>query len=263
MGHPRLSFSPKLITFTLVFLVYPTALLANAIKPWFPNLANWSIEWAEANADHERDATLFERLLIVIDPPTGTILDGRITLNYDPLKLSIEEFGWFGPWGVNPSLPAPAVSNSGRIAHDTQVILQSPNPALSQSVNTGTTGTVVVDFSWGSGGLAQTEERANIFGLWFIVLNPGASAHAEFSSFGTGDIREPSGAGNFMTCIPQGQLRPGLCGESPQGDIRLVSTPEPSTVSYFAFALAFLGLRIAQLRTAKGPVFGGGVKYFV
>src|SRR5262245_21586770 len=55
----------------------------------------------------EKIARGLARILEGIDPPAGTIYNGKVVIHYNPSLLSVDSTGWFGAFAADPTVPAP------------------------------------------------------------------------------------------------------------------------------------------------------------
>ena len=183
------------------------------------------------------------RLLYEYDPIPGKFIDGRITINYDSSLLLLEEFGWFGDWGVDPTLPSPPV---GTISEDISWFLQTtPNPQL--TVNTeilppesgSNITTLQVEYDWGTDGyIPSSDNDFNFFGAVFQPIQDTTFGEAsssvtlpnndffqeiDITSLNSDDIDALTQTlPNFNRCILSDSEEITLCGVSGS------SVPEPS-----------------------------------
>lgn len=182
------------------------------------------------------------------DPPAGTILSGRVTLRFDPSYYQITGYGWFGDFGVDPSIPAPAVISDFLTVDPAWAAtwnLQAPNPAMTQSVAIdNSAGIMVVDFDWGpSGYTPPTNDHFNFFGYTYSLPSGMTNAQLQLATtgpFGPGKMAisgspqdvaaNGTDAQTYMLCTS------GFCGAS--------AIPEPSRL-----AMTIIGL------IAAGAVF--------
>lgn len=186
--------------------------------------------------------------LIDVDPTPAKFFDGRITVNYDSSLLSLQEFGWFGDWGIDPSLPSPPTNTTEDVEWFLQV---TPNPQL--LVNStiipplagSTISTLQVEYDWGSEGhIASTNDDFNFFGIRFSVLEE--ITFGEFKSLVMLPENYPTSELNFNNCIPQGSEIIERCG---------VPVNEPSSSLFSFLALGTLGVVSSLKRKLNSSQF--------
>jgi hypothetical protein len=203
------------------------------VTPWSPNGSGW---W---------------------DPPSqGAILSGQLTLKYDPSDFQILDYGWFGAFGADPSVPAPSVINGPPPAgwYSTWD-LQAPNSGMTANVSINNTlGLMVVDFNWGPGGYTPpTPSDFNFFGYIYSVPvgtttqqlqidSQGAPGPGKIVLVGNGDaaeiMAEGTNAPTYLVCSG------GYCGDV---------VPEPATWRLFLVGFGVLGLIARALRRKGAP----------
>ncbi|WP_427160494.1 PEP-CTERM sorting domain-containing protein [Aliinostoc sp. HNIBRCY26] len=181
--------------------------------------------------------------LVVIDPESATIFDGRVTFKYNPSYLEIGSFGWLGEFGADPTIPAPPVNQDFDY---NDVVFQSPNQNLQKAevVDNFEKGVFQVDFSWGSNGFKPASEHFNYFAFEiispltydFVTVPHGTGKLTQL----LGDVDEGVNASTFVTCIPAGEDEIQLCGndELPP-DIDIIPVPEPNNMLGIGIALGF------------------------
>ena len=67
-----------------------------------------------------------------VDPPSGSFVKGRLTLEFDRNRLFINEFGWFGELSNEPQIPPPDIVEGPFISSEVDLKSQflPPNPDL-------------------------------------------------------------------------------------------------------------------------------------
>ena len=231
--------------------------------------ATWSFDHAKGFLDDAKrlidqgkvdDAVkLIEKsvALIKVDPEPGIFLDGRITIDYDSSLLSLKEFGWFGEWGLDPTLPSPPLNIP---PEGFEWFLQDPNSGLSVSIQNilpspgSTISSLRIDYDGGDEGfMPSTGSEVNIFGARFEVLHeisfgefksavtlPGndLASQLDIDSLDPEDI---ASLPNYNRCIPPRFSKPTFCG---------VTTPEP-TSNLGLIAFSTLGVILTLKRQIK------------
>jgi hypothetical protein len=123
------------------------------------------------------------------DPPAATIYSGEFSFKYNPQLFSFAGAGWFGPFGHDPSLPAPPVTSDAFLPEGQEWELQAANPALTQTVTVDeVAGLVAVSFNAGADGLAVSGDNFNFFGLLFGSRATQGDYRIEVSAPGAGDF---------------------------------------------------------------------------
>jgi hypothetical protein len=109
------------------------------------------------------------KVLVAIDPPAGRFFDGRTTIKFNPSLVSLDRYGYFGDWGINPLLPPPDVNVP---PEGTPWNLQlQPNPSLTSTITFPNSNTIRFDWDWGPNGyIPPTLEHFNFLGLEFTAL---------------------------------------------------------------------------------------------
>src|SRR4051794_37266636 len=88
-----------------------------------------------------------------VGPSPATFFDGSATFHYDPTLFHVNQVGWLGDWGLDPSKAAPPVDPN--LWDNLTVFLQSPAAGLNATVtSTPAAGILTVNFSWGANGKA-------------------------------------------------------------------------------------------------------------
>jgi|GEM_PF-2663170 len=192
-----------------------------------------------------------------IDPAADKIFDGRFTLKYNSSLFTVEETGWVGDFGLDPTLPAPPASIDGVSPtlnpSSEPWALQGANGALvgSSVIVNPTAGLITVSFDWGTTGYSPADEsHRNIFGI--AVSLPDWVGGFEFVQAGTGDVGLLGSAAdvnaNGVNALTYLRCEGGYCGEPPIGDLRAV--PEPSTIALWS-TLGLAGGAYLRFRRRK------------
>jgi hypothetical protein len=206
--------------------------LANAAIPlagWGYSFGNWlydgRLPWDDDGAG-------------LWDPPAeNAILEGRITLRFDPTYYQINNYGWFGDWGVDTTLSPPPVGvDPEDPAFANGWVLQDSNPLMTTNIELDNeNGYLVVEYSWGSAGYtAPTSDHFNFFGYTYSVLPDLTNEQLQQNTTGSygpgkmvilGSPRDVelngTNAQTYMLCTN------GYCGEP---------IPEPtSAIAFLAF----------------------------
>jgi hypothetical protein len=103
----------------------------------------------------------------IIDPPATTVISGRATIDLSPAETFVQA-GWYGEFGADPLLPAPAV---GSPTVSDALLQASCNPTMVSCAASydAVVHRVVLEFDWGSAGFAPT-------------LNMNATGHFNFAA---------------------------------------------------------------------------------
>jgi len=187
------------------------------------------------------------------DPPADSILQGRVTLRFDPSFYQITSFGWFGDFAANPSIPAPPILDNVLTPPDPSWAalwhLQAPNSSMTSNVSLDNAhGSMVVTFDWGTQGhTPATDGHFNFFGFQYTLPAGMTNEQLQLASigdFGPGKIvvvqsladitANGANAATYMLCSG------GFCGVNP--------IPEASTE---LMMIAGLGAVLFRLRRRK------------
>jgi hypothetical protein len=218
---------------------------------WLDPLTNTVIEVVKPNTPPPRAGLIVVAVRTVvklIDPVFGSsLVSGRVTIEFNPGEI-VTAAGWYGEFGVNPNLPAPAIGADPDIA-----LLQTvPNAAMASSriVVDQARGRAVFEFNWGPAGFVPSKNldatgHFNFAGL-YLAPQPGtSSAHVVG---GLQDILANGvNASTYLLCnSPDGNSGPGFCGSAAVSQI-----PEPSVWTLIASGLLTLAVPAIHTRTKK------------
>jgi len=162
-----------------------------------------------------------------------------MTVFYNPEVITIQQAGWRGPFGADPSIPSPPVTSTGTFPSlgpdGIPWLLQSPNAKLNEAgvFIDPTLGRLVVTFDWGTAGYHPiTTDPFYFFGIYFTA--PANTIGFRFVPRGTGDLglvgSETDVVLNGNAAATYLQCSGGYCGEAPKGDLQIIVSPEPSTI---------------------------------
>jgi hypothetical protein len=191
---------------------------------WIDPLTGVVVEAVKPNTPPPRVGLItagVRALVWVIDPPATNLLSGRVTLAFDPSEI-VTAAGWYGEFGADPNLPAPAIGADPDIA-----LLQSAaNPAMLSSsiVINQANGLAVFEFDWGPQGFVPTKNmdaagHFNILGLYLAPVPGTSNSHVVFSAADV--LANGVNASTYMLCTSPDGDSTGTCG--------LTAIPEPST----------------------------------
>jgi hypothetical protein len=186
------------------------------------------------------------------DPPANTILDGRITLQFDPNAFQINEYGWFGDWGLDTSLlPPPTNLSPEDPAFAAGWVLQDPNPNLTTNVMLDNiNGLFVVEYSWAAGGYTPpTDEHFNFFGYTYSV--PAGMSNEELQQATTGNLGPGKMGliGNTPDFSYLGDNSPTYMACNINGERTYCGTPVPGPLPLLGVGVAFSYARQLRRRT--------------
>jgi len=175
------------------------------------------------------------------DPSAATFYDGSFSIHYDSSLMKVDDAGWLGTWGENPSLLPPPTDTSQWGSAGVTVALQKPNAALAANVsNDAQAGLQTVSFDWGAAGHPGPAEPFNMFGTLFEFTQ---NVEVTFLADAT---QPPAGANLFVstdgfTCTLPGDDLKHVCGEAKTSYYKVTKLPEPGNFILLAIGLGFLG----------------------
>ncbi len=189
-----------------------------------------------------------------VDPPSESIESGRVTVFYDTSLFTVVDTGWVGDFALDASIASPPVTGNGVIptldpnGQAWELQGSSVGMASYNVILDNIQGIITIEFDWGDTPFVpSTTDHFNFFGI--AVEIPDNVTGFEFVTRGTGDfgllgspddvVTNGTNSLTYMSCTS------GFCGESPFGDLSVITTV-PLPASIWLFGTGAIGLFLAK-----------------